>query len=124
MTEFPDIPGGRIANGTRGTGALVLLAHGLGDMRQAYRFLAPQLTRAGYQPAAMDMRGHGESSTGRDSCSRAADIAATLPADATIAMIDGGGHHPHAQFPAQVAAAVPPFVVGHAEHRPADRRQP
>ncbi len=29
MTEFPDIPGGRIAYGTWGTGPLVLLAHGL-----------------------------------------------------------------------------------------------
>ena len=29
MTEFPDIPGGRIAYGTCGTGPLVLLAHGL-----------------------------------------------------------------------------------------------
>jgi alpha-beta hydrolase superfamily lysophospholipase len=60
MTEFPDIPGRRIANGTCATGPLVLLAHGPDDMRQAHRFLAPQLTRAGYQPAAMDMCGHGE----------------------------------------------------------------
>ncbi|HSS87726.1 MAG TPA: hypothetical protein VLL69_00275 [Streptosporangiaceae bacterium] len=51
MTEFPDIPGGRIAYGTCGTGPLVLLAHGPGDMRQAYRFLAPALTGAGYQVA-------------------------------------------------------------------------
>ena len=60
MTEFPDTPGWRIANGTCGTGPLVLLAHGLGDMHQTYRFLAPQLTQAGYQPAAMDMRRHAE----------------------------------------------------------------
>jgi alpha-beta hydrolase superfamily lysophospholipase len=63
MTEFPDIPGGRIANGTRGTGPLVLLAHGLGGMHQAYHFLAPQLTQAGYQPAVTDMRRHGEHRT-------------------------------------------------------------
>ena len=39
MTEFPDIPGSRIAYGTCGTGPLVLLAHGPGGMRQAHRFL-------------------------------------------------------------------------------------
>jgi predicted dienelactone hydrolase len=53
MTEFPDIPGGRIAYGTCGTGPLVRLAHGLGDMRQAYRFLAPLLTGVGYRVAVM-----------------------------------------------------------------------
>jgi alpha-beta hydrolase superfamily lysophospholipase len=60
MIEFPDIPGRRIANGPCETGPLVLPAHGPDDMHQAYRFPAPQLTRAGCQPAAMDMRGHGE----------------------------------------------------------------
>jgi len=60
MTEFPDIPGGRIAYGTSGTGPLVLLAHSLGDMRQAHRFPAPLLTGAGYRVAVMDMRGHGQ----------------------------------------------------------------
>lgn len=54
MTEFLDIPGGRIAYDISGTGPLVLLAHGLGDMRQAYRFLAPELIQAGYRVAAMD----------------------------------------------------------------------
>jgi len=77
MTEFPDTPGERIAYGIAGAGPLALPAHGLGDMRQAYRFLAPRRGGAGYRVAATDLRGHGESRTGWDSYTRApADISA------------------------------------------------
>ena len=37
---------------------------GLGDVRASYRFLVPQLVAAGYRVVTMDLRGHGESSTG------------------------------------------------------------
>ena len=70
MTEFLDIPGGRIAYGIAGGGPLVLPAHGLSDLRQAYRFLAPRLAGTGCRAAAMDLRGHGESRTGWDSYTR------------------------------------------------------
>ena len=46
MTEFADIEGGRIAYDVTGQGPLVVLAHGIGDRRQAYRFLAPRLAQA------------------------------------------------------------------------------
>jgi pimeloyl-ACP methyl ester carboxylesterase len=45
----------------------VILSHGIGDHRQAYRFLAPRLAQAGYRVASADLRGHGESSMGRKS---------------------------------------------------------
>lgn len=64
MTEFLPIEGGRIAYDVTGTGPLIVLAHGIGDRRQAYRFLVPRLVEAGFRVAAADMRGHGESSTG------------------------------------------------------------
>jgi pimeloyl-ACP methyl ester carboxylesterase len=64
MTEFLDVAGGRIAYQVTGEGPLVVLAHGMGDNRNAYRFLIPVLTEAGYRVAATDLRGHGESSTG------------------------------------------------------------
>jgi len=38
MTEFLDINGGRIAYDVAGRGPLVVLSHGIGDRRQAYRF--------------------------------------------------------------------------------------
>ena len=41
MTEFLDIPGGRIAYDVTGSGPLVVLSHGIGDRRQAYRFQVP-----------------------------------------------------------------------------------
>ena len=47
MTEFADIEGGRIAYDVTGQGPLVVLSHGIGDRRQAYRFLAPRLAQAG-----------------------------------------------------------------------------
>ena len=65
MTDFFGIEGGRIAFDVAGEGPLIVLAHGIGDHRQAYRFLAPALVAAGFRVAAMDMRGHGESSTGQ-----------------------------------------------------------
>ena len=45
MTEFLELAGGRIAYDVTGTGPLVVLSHGIGDHRQAYRFLAPRLAQ-------------------------------------------------------------------------------
>lgn len=47
-----------------GNGPLVVCIPGLGDLRQEYRFLAPQLIDAGFRVVTMDLRGHGESSVG------------------------------------------------------------
>jgi hypothetical protein len=51
MTEFLDVPGGRIACDVTGSGTLVVSSHGIGDRRQAYRFLAPMVAQAGYRVA-------------------------------------------------------------------------
>jgi pimeloyl-ACP methyl ester carboxylesterase len=77
MTEFLDVPGGRIAYDVDGSGPLVVLSHGIGDHRQAYRFLAPMLAQAGYRVANADLRGHGESSMGWASITRT-DVAGDL----------------------------------------------
>jgi pimeloyl-ACP methyl ester carboxylesterase len=66
MAEFLDVPGGRIAYDLTGEGPLVVCLPGMGDLRAAYRFLAPRLAEAGHRVATMDLRGHGESSTGWD----------------------------------------------------------
>ena len=44
------------------TRPLVVVVPGMGDRRQTYRFLAPQLMAAGYRVDALDPRGQGESS--------------------------------------------------------------
>ncbi len=72
MMKFLDVKDGRLAYEVAGTGPLVVLAPGMGDRRQAYRFLAPQLVAAGYRVASMDPRGQGESSAEWPEFSRAA----------------------------------------------------
>ncbi len=62
--RFLDRPGGRIAYTDEGAGPLVLMAPGFGDLKEEYRFLAPKLVAAGYRAVTMDLRGHGQSSTG------------------------------------------------------------
>src|SRR5262245_59508056 len=71
------VPGGRIAYEVAGQGPLIVLSHGIGDLRQSYRFLSPLLVRAGYRIANADLRGHGDSSIGFESVSRS-DVAGDL----------------------------------------------
>jgi pimeloyl-ACP methyl ester carboxylesterase len=60
-TRYLDRGEGRIAYDVQGEGALVVCAPGMGDLRSVYRFLAPELVKAGSRVATMDLRGHGES---------------------------------------------------------------
>jgi len=81
MTEFLELDGGRLAYDVIGAGPLIVLAHGMGDNRAAYREVATSLADAGYRVAGMDQRGHGESTTGWASYTRtdsAADLLALV----------------------------------------------
>ena len=62
-TLLLDREDGRIAYDVRGAGPLVICAHGMGDIRQTFRYLVPALVEAGYRVATFDLRGHGESDT-------------------------------------------------------------
>ena len=114
MTEFLDIAGGRIAYEVAGEGAggpLVVLAHGMGDNRQAWRFLIPELAEAGYRVAAADLRGHGESSTGWPSYTRtdtANDLLALISHLGGPAVIVG---HSFSGGSATITAAQSPELV-------------
>jgi pimeloyl-ACP methyl ester carboxylesterase len=77
LTEYITVDGGTIAYEVTGSGPLIVLSPGMGDLRQSYRFFAPLLVQAGYRVAVADMRGHGESSMGWNSISRA-DVAGDL----------------------------------------------
>ena len=55
--------GGRLAYEDRGSGPLALCLPAPGDLRAEYRFLAPLLVEAGFRVVAMDLRGHGDSSS-------------------------------------------------------------
>jgi pimeloyl-ACP methyl ester carboxylesterase len=80
-TRFLVRPQGRVAYEEVGSGPLVVLVPGIGDTRQQYRFLGPELAAAGYRVVTMDLRGLGESSTGFSDYSAAAvgsDVVALL----------------------------------------------
>ncbi|WBB92904.1 alpha/beta hydrolase [Verrucosispora sp. WMMC514] len=61
-TSWVERADGRIAYEVHGQGALVVLAHGMGENRGSYRHLIPLLVAAGYRVASVDVRGHGDSS--------------------------------------------------------------
>ena len=65
-TKFFNHKNGQIAYDVSGEGQLVVCVPSLGDVRGEYRFLIPELVKAGYHVATMDVRGHGETSTGWD----------------------------------------------------------
>ncbi len=124
MTEQLSIGPNTIAYDVSGEGPLVVLAHGIGDSRHSYRFLAPALAAAGYRVANVDIRGCGDSSLGWDGYSRT-DIAGDLialvrhlggPAVIIGQSISGGA--------ATIAAATAPeLVTGVIELAPFTRKQ-
>jgi pimeloyl-ACP methyl ester carboxylesterase len=125
MTEHLTVDGGTLAYEVTGTaGPLVVLAHGMGDSRAAYRFLAPGLVAAGYRVAAMDLRGSGESSVGWPSASRT-DIAGDLVA--LVRHLGGPavliGHSISGGAATIAAATAPDLVTALVELAPFTRKQ-
>ena len=124
MTEYLSIAGNTIAYDVTGEGPLVVLAHGMGDSRHSYRFVAPALVAAGYRVANVDIRGCGDSSLGWDGYSRtdiAGDLVALVrhlggPAVIIGQSISGGA--------ATIAAATAPdLIAGVIELAPFTRKQ-
>ena len=111
MTEFLELDGGRLAYDVMGEGPLIVLAHGMGDNRAAYRQVAALLAEAGYRVASVDQRGHGESSTGWASYTRtdsAADLVAVVRHLGGPAVLVG---HSFAGGSVTIAAAEEPEAV-------------
>ena len=125
MTEFLAIKGGRIAYDVTGKGPLIVLSHGIGDRRQVFRFMVPELARAGFRVAAADMRGHGESSTGDWKSISRTDVAGDLVA--LIRHVGGGpaviiGHSLSGGAATIAAATTPDLVSGIVELGPFTRK--
>ncbi|GAB3919092.1 hydrolase [Microlunatus endophyticus] len=123
MTEFLKVEGGTIAYEVAGSGPLMVLVHGIGQSRDAYRFVAPELVAAGYRVATVDLRGSGESSATWPSYTRT-DIASDL-----IALIEhlGGpavlvGHSISGGAATIVAATAPSLVTAVVELAPFTRK--
>ena len=130
MTEYLDVDGGRIAYEETGAGPLVVLSHGIGDRRQAYRFLAPRLAPAGYRVVSADLRGHGESSMGWTSVTGKEAITRTDIAHDLLALIRhlGGpavivGHSISGGAATIAAAEQPDLVSGIVEIGPFTKTQ-
>ncbi|RKT86268.1 Pimeloyl-ACP methyl ester carboxylesterase [Saccharopolyspora antimicrobica] len=124
MTEHLAVEGGTLAYEVTGSGPLVVLAHGMGDSREAYRHVTPALVAAGYRVAAVDLRGCGESSTGWPSYTRT-DIAGDL-----IALVNhlGGpavlvGHSISGGAATIAAAKAPSLISAVVELAPFTRKQ-
>jgi pimeloyl-ACP methyl ester carboxylesterase len=125
MTRYLTVDGGTLAYEVTGdAGSLVVLAHGMGDSREAYRFVVPELVAAGYRVAALDLRGCGESSVGWASYTRT-DIAGDL-----VALVEhlGGpavlvGHSVSGGAATIAAATAPSLVSAVVELTPFTRAQ-
>jgi pimeloyl-ACP methyl ester carboxylesterase len=112
-TRYITRPEGRIAYDVQGTGPVVVLVPGMGDLRAAYRFLAPELVAAGYTVATTDLRGHGDSDTTFSSYGdpeTAGDIEALIDELGGKAVI--GGNSLAAGAAVIVAAEHPEKVTG------------
>src|SRR4051794_37972268 len=123
MTEFLTVDGGTIAYQVTGDGPLVVLAHGIGNDRESYRFVVPQLVAAGYRVAAVDIRGSGESSAEWPSYTRT-DIAGDLIA--VVRHLGGPavlvGHSISGGAVTIAAAQAPELVEGIVELAPFTRK--
>lgn len=124
MTEYLAVDGGTIAYEVAGSGPLIVLAHGMGDSRAAYRAVVPPLVAAGYRVAAVDLRGCGESSVGWPAWSRTA-IAGDLLA--VVRHLGGPavlvGHSVSGGAATIAAAREPSLITAVVELAPFTRKQ-
>ncbi|APU16687.1 MULTISPECIES: alpha/beta fold hydrolase [Actinoalloteichus] len=110
--QYLERPGqGRLAFDVHGSGPLVLLVPGMGELRSTYRFLVPVLVDAGYTVATCDLRGHGESDAsfaGYGDVDTAGDVEALLRELGSPAVIVGNSM---AAGAAVIVAAEHPELV-------------
>ncbi len=110
-TRYLARPDGRIAYDLQGTGPLLILVPGMGELRASYRHLTPALVAAGYSVATSDLRGHGDSDTSFSSygdIETAGDIQALIEHVGTSAVIFGNSM---AAGAAVILAADHPHLV-------------
>lgn len=111
VTQFLQLSEGRIAFDRTGSGPMVLLVPGMGELRSSYRFLSPRLVSAGFTVVTCDLRGHGESSASFASygdADTAGDISALLEHLGKPAVVAGNSM---AAGAAVIAAADRPDLV-------------
>ena len=113
QTELLARPEGSIAYDLTGSGPLVVMVPGMGDLRSGYRFLAPEIADAGFTAVTTDLRGHGDSSATFSSYGdedTAADVIALLEHLGRPAVLVGNSMAAAASI--MVAARRPELVTG------------
>ncbi|MDF1596032.1 MAG: alpha/beta hydrolase [Acidimicrobiia bacterium] len=113
-TQQLDLAGGTIGfDDSGGSGPLVVMLPGAGDVRHEYRLVAPDLVAGGARVVTMDLRGHGDSSAdwpGYGVVETAGDLVALLDhLDAGPATVVATSFSPAA---ALWAAADRPDLIG------------
>ena len=104
--SFVASDGGKLAVEVEGEGSLVICSPGMGDFRDAFAPLAAHLILSGYRVACVDLRGHGDSTTGFE---RYGDEAT---ADDLLAVIDALGGGPAVLAGASMSAAAAVIAAG------------
>lgn len=113
MTQYLERADGRLAYSSEGTGPLVVLSPGMGDLRTVFRDVVGPLVAAGLRVVTVDLRGHGESSTAfaahgvRPTASDLTALVEHLGGPAVLV-----GHSVSAGAAALVAAERPELVSG------------
>ncbi|QTE28863.1 alpha/beta fold hydrolase [Pengzhenrongella sicca] len=107
-------PEGRISFTVEGSGPLLVLVPGMGDLRSTWRDVGPRLVEAGYRVATTDLRGHGD---GDVSFAHHGDVATGGDLIALVEHLDHGpavlvGNSMGAASAAWVAAERPDLVAG------------
>ena len=103
--------GGKLAVEVVGDGPLIVCSPGMGDFRDAFAPFAAHLAGRGYRVASVDLRGHGDSTTGFD---RYGDEAT---ADDMIAVIDALGGGPAVLAGASLSAGAAVIAAGREPDR-------
>ena len=106
-------PEGRITYTTAGSGPLVVLVPGMGDLRSTWRELVGPLVAAGHRVAVTDLRGQGDSDP---TVTHHGDVATGTDLIALVESLDAGpavlvGNSMGASATAWVAAQAPGLVV-------------
>ncbi len=104
--SFIESGGGKLAFEVEGDGPLVICSPGMGDFRDAFEPFARHLVGRGYRVACVDLRGHGDSTTGFE---RYGDEAT---ADDLLAVIDALGGGPAVLVGASLSAGAAVIAAG------------
>jgi pimeloyl-ACP methyl ester carboxylesterase len=103
-TRYLELPDGVLAYDDAGRGPLIVATPAMLDLRSELRFLVPLLVDHGFRVVTVDQR----DVDWPDPESEARWIVSQLGSE--LLLLEGAGHHPQVEYPAEVAEAVAAFA--------------